>query len=112
MWDRRWVPVSAPMYEPIVYKPFYLSWFPFYSESMGGSRSVKTKINVAWCPSISVVILYPLIAWVVEDICQEVVRVLGAIYTVGNNTMLPGRVVAEADQTEFLPYAFMKMDDL
>jgi len=40
----------------------------------------------------------------------EVVRALGAIYTVGDNTMLPGNVVAEVDQTEFLPYAFMKVD--
>lgn len=40
----------------------------------------------------------------------EVVRVLGAIYTVGDNAMLPGSVVAEVDQAEFLPYAFMKID--
>ncbi len=25
----------------------------------------------------------------------EIVRVLGAVYTIGNNTMLPGSVVAE-----------------
>ena len=42
----------------------------------------------------------------------EVVKVLGAIYTVGDNTMLPGSVVAEVDQTEFVPYAFMKIDAL
>jgi len=42
----------------------------------------------------------------------EIVRVLGAVYTIGNNTMLPGSVVAEADQIEFAPYAFMKVDDL
>jgi acetoacetate decarboxylase len=42
----------------------------------------------------------------------EMVRVLGAIYTVGNNTMLPGSIVAEVDQVEFAPYAFMKMDNL
>ncbi len=42
----------------------------------------------------------------------EVVRVLGATYTVGNNTMLPGKIVAEVDQTEFTPYAFMKVDFL
>lgn len=42
----------------------------------------------------------------------EVVRVLGAIYTIGNNTMLPGSVVAEVDQIEFAPYAFMKLDSL
>jgi acetoacetate decarboxylase len=40
----------------------------------------------------------------------KIVRVYGAVYTVGNNTMLPGSVVAEADQTEFMPYAFMKLD--
>jgi hypothetical protein len=42
----------------------------------------------------------------------EVVRVLGAVYTVGNNTMLPGSVVAEVDQIQFAPYAFMKVDAL
>lgn len=42
----------------------------------------------------------------------EVVRVLGAVYTVGNNTMLPGNVVAEVDQIQFAPYAFMKVDAL
>jgi hypothetical protein len=40
----------------------------------------------------------------------EIVRVYGAIYTVGDNTMLPGKVVAEVDQTEFTPYALMKLD--
>ena len=42
----------------------------------------------------------------------EIVRVLGAVYTIGNNTMLPGSVVAEVEQMEFAPYAFMKMDKL
>lgn len=42
----------------------------------------------------------------------EIVRVLGALYTVGDNTMLPGSVVADVDQTEFAPYAFMKLDAL
>ena len=42
----------------------------------------------------------------------EIVRVYGAMYTVGNNTMLPGEVVAEVDQMEFAPYAFMKLDAL
>ena len=37
---------------------------------------------------------------------------LGAVYTVGDNTMLPGSVVAEADPISFAPYAFMKVDDL
>lgn len=40
----------------------------------------------------------------------EIVRVLGAIYTVGDNTMLPGSVVAEVDPMSFAPYAFMKVD--
>lgn len=40
----------------------------------------------------------------------EIVRVLGAIYSIGDNTMLPGSVVAEVDQAEFAPYAFMKLD--
>jgi acetoacetate decarboxylase len=42
----------------------------------------------------------------------EIVKVLGATYTVSNNTMLPGAVVAEVDQDEFAPYAFMKLDAL
>ena len=42
----------------------------------------------------------------------EIVRVLGAVYSIGNNTMLPGSVVAEVDQIEFAPYAFMKVDAL
>jgi acetoacetate decarboxylase len=40
----------------------------------------------------------------------EIVRVLGAMYTIGDNTMLPGSVVADVDQKEFAPYAFMKLD--
>lgn len=40
----------------------------------------------------------------------EVVRVLGALYTVGNNAMRKGRVVAEADPLAFMPYAFLKWD--
>ena len=42
----------------------------------------------------------------------DVVRVLGAAHTVGNNVMLPGDVVAEADPIAFAPYAFMKLDAL
>jgi acetoacetate decarboxylase len=42
----------------------------------------------------------------------QVNRVLGAVYTIGNNTMLPGSVVAEVDQMAFAPYAFMKVDAL
>ena len=37
-------------------------------------------------------------------------EVFGAIYSVGDMTMLPGKIVAEADPAEFLPYAFMKLD--
>jgi len=40
----------------------------------------------------------------------EIVRPLGGIYTIGNNFMRPGRVVAEADPLAFLPYAFLKLD--
>lgn len=40
----------------------------------------------------------------------EIVRMLGAVYTVGHNTMLPGEVVAEADPLAFLPYALLKWD--
>lgn len=40
----------------------------------------------------------------------EIVRILGAVYAVGDNSMLPGSVVAEVDQLEFAPYAFMKVD--
>jgi acetoacetate decarboxylase len=40
----------------------------------------------------------------------EIVRVLGAIYTRGNNSMLKGSVVAEADPAAFTPYAFLKWD--
>jgi acetoacetate decarboxylase len=40
----------------------------------------------------------------------EIVRVLGAVYTVGNNTMLRGDVVAEVDPVAFKPYAYLKWD--
>jgi acetoacetate decarboxylase len=40
----------------------------------------------------------------------EVVQPLGAIYTVGNNQMLAGEVVAEVDGPAFAPYAFLKWD--
>jgi len=42
----------------------------------------------------------------------EVVKVIGATYTVSDNTMLPGTVVAEVDHDNFAPYAFMKLDAL
>jgi len=40
----------------------------------------------------------------------EVVKMLGALYTVGNNTMLRGSVVAEADPAAFTPYSLLKCD--
>jgi len=40
----------------------------------------------------------------------EIVRVLGSVYTVGHNTMLPGEVVAETDAATFQPYGFLKWD--
>lgn len=41
----------------------------------------------------------------------EVVRILGAIYTVGHNTMLPAEVVAETDAAAFAPYSYLKWDN-
>jgi acetoacetate decarboxylase len=40
----------------------------------------------------------------------EVVRVLGATYSIGNNSMQMGRIVAEVDPNEFIPYAHNKVD--
>jgi acetoacetate decarboxylase len=40
----------------------------------------------------------------------EIVRVLGAIYTIGNNSMLKGSVVAEVDPAAFAPHSFLKWD--
>ena len=40
----------------------------------------------------------------------EIVRVLGALYTAGNNSMRKGKVVAEADPLIFAPFSFMKLD--
>ena len=40
----------------------------------------------------------------------EVVKMLGAVYTVGNNTMLRGSVVAEADPAAFASYSLLKWD--
>jgi acetoacetate decarboxylase len=40
----------------------------------------------------------------------EVVKVLGAFYTIGDNTMLKGSYVSEADPLKFFPFAFMKID--
>jgi acetoacetate decarboxylase len=40
----------------------------------------------------------------------EVVRLLGALYTRGNNTMHPGRVIAEVNPEEVEPFAGLKYD--
>ena len=40
----------------------------------------------------------------------EVVRMLGAMYMKGDNSMLEGKVVAEVDFLKFAPYAFLKWD--
>ena len=40
----------------------------------------------------------------------EVVKLLGAAYTKGHNTMQRGTVVAEVDTIKFLPYGFLKWD--
>ncbi|MHA1803927.1 MAG: acetoacetate decarboxylase family protein [Promethearchaeota archaeon] len=40
----------------------------------------------------------------------EVVRELGALYLVSDNSMRPGTIVAEIDQETFRPYAYIKID--
>lgn len=40
----------------------------------------------------------------------EVVKMLGAIYTMGDNSMLSANAVVSVDPTAFLPYAFLRMD--
>ena len=40
----------------------------------------------------------------------EIVKMLGVVYTVGNNTMLKGDVVAEVKPMAFTPYALLKWD--
>ena len=40
----------------------------------------------------------------------EVVKIIGALYTHGNNTMRRGKVVAEVDPIAFAPHAFLKWD--
>ena len=37
-------------------------------------------------------------------------KMLGGIYTVGNNSMLKAKVVAEVDSVEFAPHAFLKWE--
>ncbi|MFW9944591.1 MAG: acetoacetate decarboxylase family protein, partial [Candidatus Sifarchaeia archaeon] len=40
----------------------------------------------------------------------EVVKMLGATYTVGDQSMLKGEVLAEVDSEEFKPYSYLKWD--
>jgi acetoacetate decarboxylase len=40
----------------------------------------------------------------------EVVRMLGALYIRGDNSMLQGKAVAEVGSNEFVPYGFLKWD--
>ncbi len=40
----------------------------------------------------------------------EIVRVLGAVYTISDFSMLKAKVIAEVDPVSFLPYSFMKGD--
>jgi acetoacetate decarboxylase len=40
----------------------------------------------------------------------EVVKMLGAVYMVGDNSMEPGKAIAGVDPMQFVPYAFIKMD--
>jgi acetoacetate decarboxylase len=39
-----------------------------------------------------------------------IVKVLGTIYTIGDNSMLGGKTVDELNPGEFIPYAFLKWD--
>lgn len=40
----------------------------------------------------------------------EVVKALGAVYTVGDNSMLQGKAVVGVDPMQFAPYAFLRWD--
>ena len=40
----------------------------------------------------------------------EIVKMLGAVYIKGNNSMLKGSVVAELEPEKFMPYSFLKWD--
>jgi acetoacetate decarboxylase len=40
----------------------------------------------------------------------EVIKVLGAVYLKGNNSMLKGSVVAELEPEAFMPYSYLKWD--
>lgn len=40
----------------------------------------------------------------------EVVKMLGAVYMVGDNFMLEGKILAEVDPLKFAPHAFLKWD--
>ena len=37
-------------------------------------------------------------------------RMLGGFYTVGDNSMLHGRVLQKVNELEFLPYSFLKYE--
>jgi acetoacetate decarboxylase len=40
----------------------------------------------------------------------EVVKMLGAMYARGDNSMVAAKVVAEAEPMEYAPHAFLKWD--
>ena len=40
----------------------------------------------------------------------EIVKILGAVYTVGDNSMIKGDVVSEVNPVKFAPYSFTKWD--
>jgi acetoacetate decarboxylase len=40
----------------------------------------------------------------------EIVKILGAVYSVGNISMLKGDVISEVDPIIFAPYSFIKWD--
>jgi len=40
----------------------------------------------------------------------EIVKLLGAVYSVGNNTMIKGDIISEVNPVKFAPYAFTKWD--
>ena len=44
------------------------------------------------------------------DFDKKISRILGAVYTIGDNSMLKASVVSETDPVAFAPYAFTKWD--
>ncbi len=40
----------------------------------------------------------------------EIVKMIGAVFTVGNNTMIKGDVIADVNPVKFAPFAFIKWD--